>query len=218
MRATKFSMRATAVFITSVVVFASMVVIAHSLQLQSDIAPFRPSSDLEPPPDAASDPAWPQTTADRSGNVGDPKTRDEPQTVVTASPVPRDDAALAESGDTVTPDSAITATVRRGASTARAPSGGTRSSAPTSSSGSQSTGSQSTPTTTTAPTTTTGGEGAKPDKPDKPQPSGPQKDPGAPSEPAPEPSPTPSEEQPTESADGSATGALDDSSEVPVSP
>jgi hypothetical protein len=107
MRWTDFGMRAAAVFLTSVVMFAAMVVISHSLKMTSEVTPFRPAAgrnlSIAQPVEAGSEWLWPETKSD----VGPLHHRDtvqsEPVPVVTATPVPDDTAIASAATDTSPP-------------------------------------------------------------------------------------------------------------------
>lgn len=111
-------MRAAGLFITTVVVFAAMIVIANGLKMPEDPAPFLPVVDREDPSTAPDDPAVGSADGRRAAglraaggtDVGeDTDTGDDPDPsipvvqarpvpVVTASPLP-DAGARAEAGD-----------------------------------------------------------------------------------------------------------------------
>lgn len=106
---TGFGMRAAAVFLTSVVMFAAMIVIAHSLKMKSDVAPFRPAAgrnlSAAKPVEAESDRHWPDTRVDLGPLRPVATVPSEPVPVVTASPVPDDETTVvsAATGDTLQP-------------------------------------------------------------------------------------------------------------------
>jgi hypothetical protein len=117
MQWTGFGMRAAAVFLTSVVMFAAMIVIAHSLKMTSEVTPFRPAAgrDLSSgePVESDSDWQWPDAKVDLGPlrHVG--TVPSEPTPVVTAAPVPddNDDTAIAStaSGDVTAPSTSAVA-------------------------------------------------------------------------------------------------------------
>ena len=112
-----FGMRAAAVFLTSVVMFAAMIVIGHSLKMTSEVTPFRPAAgrDLSAaePIESASEWQWPDARVDLGPlrHVG--TVPSEPTPVVTAAPVPddNDDTAIAsaDTGDATTPSAIASA-------------------------------------------------------------------------------------------------------------
>jgi hypothetical protein len=194
MQWTGFGMRAAAVFLTSVVMFAAMIVIAHSLKMTSDVAPFRPASGRDLADGVAvevdSGWQWPDTSIDL-GPLRHVRTApSEPVPVVTAAPVP-DDTAIA----------------------AAAPAAGSDTTAPATSTDAQ-------PDTTVIATPVPSGElGPAPERDPPPvawpepapQPAPPDPDPASrPSPPAPDPSPSPSPQPtPSETSSDPASDTVD---------
>lgn len=85
MRSTPFLMRAAGVFLTTAIMFAALIVIAHSLKLPSEQQSFLPGAGRNAPDPGWSEIALDDEDTDATSAIG---TDPEPVPVVTAEPVP----------------------------------------------------------------------------------------------------------------------------------
>jgi hypothetical protein len=110
MRSAPFVMRAAGVFLTTAIMFAALIVIAHSLKLPSDKQPFLPATGRNAPDPSLSEIALEDSDASTTAARGGGPAHD-PVAVVTAEAVPRvpevagratgaDTGATADDGDT----------------------------------------------------------------------------------------------------------------------
>jgi hypothetical protein len=199
-------MRAAAVFLTSVVMFAAMIVIAHSLKATGGTTQFRPATGrdlvISEPSETASTWQWPETRVDLGPlrHVGTvPEATEEPTPVVTAKPVPDDTTVAANS----------TAGSGGSSGSSRSATGSSR----TSTSPSRSTGSAGSTSGTSSGSGSRGTTQTSPSRwKQKPKPGSPAQEPAAAPEPAPQPTPS---ESASESAGTAEDPAATAASETP---
>lgn len=225
MQSTSFVVRACGVFITTVVVFAAMVVIAHGLRLPTEVTPFLPVVDRGDALTSTDDPTYAADDDQRTVSSGaDPRERTagisgdddpgdsaddtsipvvqaRPIPIVTASPLP-DDADDAQ----VTGSRRPTERQRRTAAAPEPVAGGTG-------------------TTTSSQPRAAAAPKARPADPKPARPGGPAADPTPTPAPTPDPTPTPSPDPtptptptPSPSATAQATADTASASEQPTSP